>query len=258
MNSLLPIKSQMMGVESTNTTRLLNLLSWKADIVNHAVDRTWIIEKANNRSYLQQRISLQQLKMWNTFRTVPKERQLVEEGSGGVTIDVYPGNWTHDTLAAYLNAMWAEKNVVRTITWDPYQLRFIICPKVTLASNSTINSLLGFPEGRVVDANISSFPPMELYGIPYINVYTNFTMNNIPISEYLCSIPVNSKYGEFVFFTNYDNSMSTLVLDPDITNVRVTLTDPRGNLLDYPETLDWDVVLALQRMLPEGFTPLEQ
>jgi len=47
------------------------------------------------------------------------------------------------------------------------------------------------------------------------------------------------------------------VLDPDITNVRMVLTDHKGNLLDYPDALDWEAVLALQATLPEGFSPLE-
>lgn len=250
MNSLLPTTRQFMGVESTNTTRLLALKSWKAEIQTHASDKTWIIEKANHRSYLQQRVSLQQLKMWNAFRTVPKDVTL-----NGIT--VFSGNWDHDTLASFLNTEWAANAQSQTITWDPYQLRFILCPPLTINAGSTINQYLGFPDGEVTDAHLSEFPPMDLFGIPYINVHTNFTMNNIPVSEYLCSVPVTVGYGQYIFYVNYDNSMSALVLDPDITNVRMILTDHKGNLLDYPDTLDWEAVLALQATLPEGFAPLE-
>jgi hypothetical protein len=179
----------------------------------------------------------------------------------GVT--VFKGNWDHDLLVNFLNSEWTSMYEAgtmawkQTITWDPYQLRFILCPPLDIDAGSTLNSYLGFPDGEVKDANISEFPPMDLFGIPYINVHTNFTMNTIPVSEYLCSVPVNGKYGEYIFFTNYDNSMSTLVLDPDITNVRVVLTDHKGRLLDYPESLDWEAVIALQATMPEGFAPLE-
>lgn len=259
MNSLLPTTKQFMGVESTNTTRLLALKSWKAEIQNHAVDRTWIIEKANHRSYLQQRVSLQQLKLWNVFRTVPKEITLIDANNPlpSGTTTVFSGNWNHDTLANYLNSVWSAEGISRTITWDPYQLRFIICPPMDISGSSTINKYLGFPDGDVFQANVSEFPATDLFGIPYINIHTNFTMNNIPVSEYLCSVPINAAFGEFIFYVNYDNSMSTLVLDPDITNVRMILTDHKGNLLDYPESLDWEAVLALQATLPEGYAPLE-
>lgn len=197
--------------------------------------------------------------MWNAFLTVPKEVALVDanDTSAAGTIKVFPGNWDHETLAAYLNSEWSLNGVDRTITWDPYQLRFIICPAMDLSSLSTINRFLGFPDGEVFQAYVSEFPPMDLFGIPYINIHTNFTMNNIPVSEYLCSVPIDVPYGQFIFYVNNDNSMSTLVLDPDITNVRVILTDHKGNLLDFHEALEWEAVLALQATLPEGFAPLE-
>lgn len=197
--------------------------------------------------------------MWNTFRTVPKEVSLVDanDTTQAGTVTVFPGNWDHETLAAYLNSEWATNGIDRTITWDPYQLRFIICPAMDLSGLSTLNRFLGFPDGEVFQANISEFPPMDLFGIPYINVHTNFTMNNIPVSEYLCSVPIDVSYGQFIFYINNDNSMSSLVLDPDITNVRVVLTDHKGNLLDFHESLEWEAVMALQATLPEGFAPLE-
>jgi hypothetical protein len=184
--------------------------------------------------------------------------KLVNANDPAQTITVYPGNWDHETLANFLNAEWFSMGVNQTITWDPYQLRFIICPPMDLSSESTINKFLGFPEGETIyQANISEFPPVELYGIPYINIHTNFTMNNIPVSEYLCSIPTGVPYGQHIFFYNSDPAMSTLVLDPDITNVRVILTDHKGNLLEYSEELDWEIVLSMQATLPEGFAPLE-
>jgi len=175
-------------------------------------------------------------------------------------ITVYAGNWDHDSLANFLNAEWASQTppITQTITWDPYQLRFILCPPMDISRTSTINKFLGFPGGETIwGADISEFPPVELFGIPYINIHTNFTMNNIPVSEYLCSIPITVPYGQHVFYFNSDPSMSTLVLDPDITNVRVILTDHKGNLLEYSEELDWEIVLSMQATLPEGFAPLE-
>jgi hypothetical protein len=242
--------AQFTGIESTNTTRLLVLKSWKADLNNHAVDKTWILEKANHRSYLQQRISLQQLKIWNMFRTVPKSLKLV---LGTTSIDIFPGNWDHESLAAFVTS----KLTNITMTWDPYNLQFVICPPTNIGVDSTANKLFGFPDGPQLAANISEFPPVDLFGPPYINIHTNFTMNNIPASEYLCSVPLTSGYGSHIFYYNTDNSMSTLVLDPDINHIRVILSDHKGNLLEYSDELDWEIVLAMQAVIPEGFAPLE-
>lgn len=242
--------AQFTGIESTNTTRLLILKSWKAELNNHAVDKMWILDKANKRSYLQQRISLQQLKIWNTFRTVPKSLKLV---LAGTTIDIFPGNWNHSAIANYVTS----KLTGITVTWDPYQLRFTICPPSNIGAESTANKLFGFPDGEILAANISEFPPVDLFGPPYINIHTNFTMNNIPASEYLCSVPLTSGYGTHIFYYNTDNSMSTLVLDPDINHIRVILTDHKGDLLEYSDELDWEIVLAMQAVVPEGFAPLE-
>ena len=256
--SFLQTTQQLAGIESINTTRLIHLKSWQADINNSATDKTWVIPKANKRSYLQHRISLQQLKMWNTFKTIPNDITLqVQVGTKSIDMPVFSGNWPPDALAYYLSSSYLASDAVN-ITWDPYQLRFVFCPGIIVLPNKN-NKYIGFPEsgsdGQVVQ--ISEFPPVNLFGVPAITVWTNFTMNNIPVSDYLCCVPVGVPYGSYIHFTNYDNSMSSLCLDPDINHIRVILKDDHGDLLDYPESLDWEVVLALQPTVPEGFAPLE-
>jgi hypothetical protein len=82
-------------------------------------------------------------------------------------------------------------------------------------------------------------------------------MNNIPVSQFLACVPINTTYGGYIFHTNYDNSESTLCLESDITNIRVILRDDYGNNLEYPDALDWEITLAMIPTIPEGFAPLE-
>lgn len=252
--SSLQMTQQFMGVESINTTRLIILKSWLADITTHPVSKTWVIEKANKRSYLQHRISIQTLQIWHAFRSIPNDVELILED--GTIIPIFAGNWTPDTLANYLSSKLTTQGI--TVSYDPYQFQFRFCPPISIGESSTANPYIGFPLGAKIEAtNHSAFPPVALQGPTCINVWTNFTMNNIPVSQLLQCIPITVDYGKNIYFTNYDNSMSTLCLESDITNVTVTLRDEYGNILDYPDGLHWTITFALQSTIPEGFAPLE-
>lgn len=177
----------------------------------------------------------------------------------GQSIDVFTGNWTEDTLANYLTQQLQTvlNNTTQTVTYDPYQMRFVFCPPINIASTSTINPWLGLPQGEILNANISSFPPVLLRGPQCIYVYTNFTMNNIPINHFMACVPIGTTYGNHIHFTNYDVSESALVLDPHIDNVTISLQDEYGNELEYYYELPWEVILSVQSTVPEGFSPLE-
>lgn len=249
----LQMTQQFMGAESIGTTRLINLKSWLADINNSPVDKTWVVEKANKRTYLQQRIGVQTLKIWHTFKSIKKDVELVLL-NGTTRVPIFKGNWTEDTLANYLTS----KLPGTTVSYDPYQFQFRFCPSISISKESTANAYLGFPSGNdIINVNTSSFPPVALRGPQCVNVWTNFTMNNIPVSQFLACIPISVSYGQYLFWSNYDNRESTLCLESDITNIRVILKDDHGNDLEYPEELEWELILALTSTVPEGFASLE-
>jgi hypothetical protein len=251
-NSFLQTTQQLAGVESIGTTRLINLRSWQADIHNSSVDKIWVMEKINKRSYLQQKIGVQILKIWHTFQSIPNSVELVL--STGLRVPIFKGNWTEDTLANYLTTNLPGI----AVSYDPYQFQFRFCPSISLASDSTANPYLGFPLGQeVLATQQSAFPPVALRGPQCINIWTNFTMNNIPVSQFLACIPINTTYGNYIIHTNYDSSESTLCLESDITNIRVILKDDYGNDLFYPDQLGWEIVFAMVSTIPEGFSPLE-
>ena len=260
-NSFPRTTQQFAGSEYINTIRLLHLKSKHCDISKSPVDKVWVIPKANKRTYLQQKISVQQLKLWHVFKNINTDLTLTlidPTTANTSTVDIYPGFWPPDALANYLTNQFTQNGLDVNIYYDPYQLRFTFCPAMAISPLSTAQKYLGFPELDTPQlVSVSQFPPVLLKGIQNIHIYSNFTMNNIPVSDYLCSIPVTVPYGEYINFTNYDNSQSSLCLDPDVSYVRLTLRDEDGNQLDYPEELHWEVVLAMQSTVPDGFAPLE-
>lgn len=247
----LPTTQQFAGNESIGTTRLISLKSWQADLDTHPLDKTWVIPKANRRSYLQNKILLQSLKIWNTFKSIPSPVSL---NTPTKTIQIFAGNWTPETLANFLTAQLGDI----TVTWDPYQFQFSFCPEITILETSSALPYLGFPEATAqTSVQISQYPPVKLKGPVCLNVFTNFTMDTIPFSSFLTCVPLSVPFGEHLFYQQHDDSQSILCLDSDIQYIRVSLRDDRGNLLDYPPELDWEVILILQTVIPEGFAALE-
>jgi len=167
---------------------------------------------------------------------------------------VFSGNWTEVSLANYLETQIGGN---QKVAWDSYNLRFVFCPAINIDATSTINKYIGFPDGEILNAGISVFPPVALKGPPCINIWTNFTMNTIPVSHFLACVPLRYKYGEYIVYENYNNSQAALILDPDIDSVRIILKDDKDNELQYYDELSWEIILGMQSTIPEGFAPLE-
>lgn len=258
----LNLARQVAGTEYTNITRLLILRSWKADIHNGPVDKMWLLDKTNRRSYMQQKISLQQLKIWHTFPTIRETQTLTilnPYPRDPTTYTIFPGNWSPESLANYLTTFLSVDYGV-SVTYDPYQLKFNFCPAgIDIDGSSTLLPYLGFPEGETIyNVNVSAHAPYLLFGPTTINVWSNFTMNTIPYSEYLCSIPISPYvYGQHIAVSNYDNSMGSLCLDHDIHEIRIVLKDEFDRILPYDNALPWEITLAMMPVPPEGFAPLD-
>lgn len=198
--------------------------------------------------------------IWHMFKSVPFDLYL--QLSNGGLIQVFAGNWTPETLANYLQTkiQAALGNTTQKVTYDPYQFRFLFCPAIQITENSTLNPYIGVRHnnpGEIQSIQISEFPPFLLRGPQCIYVKTNFTMNNIPVNHFLACVPINTTYGNYIQFTNYDNSEAALVLDSHIDNITVTLEDEYGQELEYSDYLNWEIVLSVQATVPEGFAPLE-
>lgn len=264
--SFLQTTQQLAGTESISTTRLLILNSAQASnkFGNSPVDLGWTVPKAHKRSYLQQKILLQKLHIWHTFKSVPEDvsLSLLLPGNIPTRVPIFKGNWTEETLANYLTTKIAEAAGVPittppiAISYDPYQLAFLFCPSIEILEDSTANKYLGFHDGAVGPTQISQFPPVALKGPTCINVWTNLTINNIPLSSFLTCVPINVSYGGHIYYDNNDNSEAVLSLDSELRFIRLTLRDEHGRLLEYPDNLVWEAQLGLQATIPEGFSPL--
>lgn len=180
-------------------------------------------------------------------------------------VPIFKGNWTHNALANYLTSKLTLAGAPLTsggarqpivVTYDPYQLSFAFCPSIALDSTSQGNKYLGFAEGAVSGTSTSQFPPVILNGPTCINIFTNMTINNIPISNFLTCVPITVPYGSHISYDNNDFSEASLSLDNDIRFVRLTLEDEYGNPLEYPQQLLWEAQLSLQGTVPDGFSPI--
>ena len=180
--------------------------------------------------------------------------------NGKITlVPIFQGNWTHNALANYLTSKLTtarDDGGSIVVTYDPYQLNFVFCPSIALDSSSKGNKYLGFNDGAVLETQTSAFPPVILNGPTCINVYTNLTINNVPLNNFLACIHINVPYGQHIHYENNDNSEAALSLDQDIRFIRLTLRDEYGNLLEYPSNLLWEAQMGLQSTVPNGFSPL--
>lgn len=264
--NFLQTTQQLAGTESINTTRLLILNSARANnrFGNSPVDLGWAVPRAHKRSYMQQRVILQKLHMWHTFPSVPEPVQLAIRLTDGreIRVPIFKGNWTEETLANYLQTKIAEEAGTPAtppiaISYDPYQLAFYFCPSINILEDSTANKYLGFHDGAVETTQQSQFPPVSLKGPTCINIWTNLTINNVPLSSYLTCVPIQDRsYGSHIYYENNDNSTAVLSLDSELRFIRLTLRDEHGRLLDYPDNLTWEAHLGLQATVPDGFSPL--
>lgn len=268
-NNFLQMTQQLAGTESINTTRLLSLKSTQAGVrfSQSNTDLGWVIPKAHKRSYLQQKILLQKFHIWNVFKSVPQDTQITVKASDGILtlVPIFKGNWTHNALANYLTSKLTLAGAPLTVggarqpiivTYDPYQLSFAFCPSIALDGTSEGNKYLGFNDGAISTRSSSDFPPVILNGPTCINIYTNMTINNIPVSNFLTCIPINVPYGSHISYDNNDFSEATLAMDTDIRFIRLTLRDEYDNALEYPNELMWEAQLSLQATIPDGFSPL--
>lgn len=268
-NNFLLTTQQLAGTESISTTRLLSLKNTQAGVKfsSSNTDLGWVIPKAHKRSYLQQRVLLQKLHIWNVFKSVPQDTQITVKATDGklTLVPIFAGNWTHNAMANYLTSKLTLAGAPLTtggarqpivVTYDPYQLSFVFCPSISLDATSQGNKYLGFTDGSVATTSTSQFPPVILNGPSCINIFTNLTINNIPVSNFLGCVPINVPYGCHISYDNNDFSEASLSLDNDIRFIRLTLRDEYGNLLEYPSGLLWEAQLSLQATVPDGFSPL--
>jgi hypothetical protein len=113
---------------------------------------------------------------------------------------------------------------------------------------------------------------VNLSGVTGINIQSNLSINNIPISGWLGYLPVNVPYGSLFSYEDHQGT-PRLCMNHTISNITIQLMDQDGNDLAqtycipavepsnpyYEFAYDhflpaWEMVLALQVVTYDGFS----
>jgi hypothetical protein len=102
--------------------------------------------------------------------------------------------------------------------------------------------------------------------IQQINIESNLSINNVPVSGRLLTVPVLESYSELINYYDPDGTYKSHCLDHILQRIEIRLTDEGGNsLASYLETLSgvpplqypsWSICLAVDEIINEGFENL--
>jgi hypothetical protein len=167
-------------------------------------------------------------------------------------VTIPAGNYDPCQIARYINdKLYPE---VETVCYDPQSLVFRFCPGINIvAADSTAQSLLGFKPGVDYTQATESVLPVQLSGPRRIIVETNLRLYNIPISGRLAVFPVLQRFGEVIHYDNFSSTYNHLCMDQHFQNIRIRLTDEKGDPLQGVEEEPWDILISFEPIDNPGF-----
>jgi hypothetical protein len=131
---------------------------------------------------------------------------------------------------------------------------FRFCPGINIINQgTTAQAILGFKPGRDYIGATESVLPVQLYGPNRIIVDTNLQLYNIPISGRLAVFPVTKSYGEMLHYDNFGSTYNHLCMDQHFHHIHIRLTDEKGELLQAPEEIPWDILISFEPIDNPGF-----
>lgn len=277
----------------TSTFRLLKLRSDQADTHYSPTHKMWLIPTITANPGVQFKFTIRSFKIFNAFRNFPKEKRLAIK-IDDFTAKLYtvpPGNYSAEELAQILTYKMSgdtETNCVN-VTYDSSNNAMNFDPAITLSFGNyeypnEIYQEIGVPEPDFTaktGLEIFRFPmtkspvPVNLSGVTGINIQSNLSINNIPISGWLGYLPMNVPYGQLYSYEDHQGT-PRLCMNHTISNITIQLMDQDGNDLgekycipDVPSTTEyhdsyyqfayqnflpaWEIVLALQVVSYDGF-----
>lgn len=238
--------------ETTNTFRRIYLNSEHAHISYSPFHKMWTLPPLLTDSKTRFRISVEKVSLFHTFPSCPDYRYITYVTSdypfATNTIVIPPGDWNAISFAEELTNAMAD-DVKITVTFDMATLKFTFDPALPLYATNAA-SLLGITESTIYGTYSESEVPVNFVSVTDINVVSNWTVNNMPVSNQMCNFPVNADFSEMISYWN-PYSIPELVLDHDIRHVELYLTDHNNVLLSeycekntsYPP---WSVTLCVQ------------
>ena len=155
-------------------------------------------------------------------------------------INLVVGNYNVNTLKSHLIELMGNSFV---ITYVSKTNKFIFTHSTydfTFLSSSNCFEILGFKDKFNYSSNdfiLTSTISINLFTIKNIYVCSdNFILNNIDSNNHnksniICSIPVNGSMNSILFYE--DNTKHLVYKLGNIQNLRLTLTDEDGELIDF-------------------------
>jgi hypothetical protein len=156
------------------------------------------------------------------------------------SINLTFGNYNVNTLKAHLIELIGE---LFSITYVAKTNKFIFTHSTDdfiFLSSSNCFEILGFKDNfnySSIDYSLTSTISINLFTIKNIYVCSNnFILNNIDSNNHnksniICSIPVNGSMNSILFYE--DNTKHLVHKLDNITNLRISLTDEDGELIDF-------------------------
>jgi hypothetical protein len=156
------------------------------------------------------------------------------------SVNLTLGNYNVNTLKSHLIELIGDLFI---ITYVAKTNKFIFTHSTydfSFLSSSNCFEILGFKDNfnyTSIDFILTSTISINLFTVKNIYVCSNnFILNNIDSNNHnksniICSIPVNGSMNSILFYA--DNTKHLVHKLDNLTNLRITLTDEDGELIDF-------------------------
>lgn len=274
------------GSPITSISRQLRLRSDQAFASQSPTSKTWKILGLNANPEVQYKVAVQTFRIKNVFPNIPQPVFLIVfDPPSGITTAVIipPGQYDGDELAQMITYKFSEQTATKgySVAFDSKNHLMQFTPAIVFAPGDPqqgyTNGLLtqiGLPanEPSIFGKYISrSLIPCDLTGVSFININTDWSFFNVPISGWLGSYEMEAKFGELNKFKDGDEF---LCMNNNLDSITVSLTDQNGVDLSmgyiYIDSVDpqlqeigfqtyiptWEIVLSIEETGFEGFQKL--
>jgi hypothetical protein len=119
-------------------------------------------------------------------------------------------------------------------------------------NSSSLMSVIGFPKSTDYTSSgnvLTALYPFNFYGIPRINIRSStFNLKNVDSNERgqtrtIASVPVNSSYGNKIFYTNYTHYKS-IIKNDNLQSINIEIQDDNYNYINF-NNVDWTITLQV-------------
>jgi hypothetical protein len=249
---------------ATNIKRQIFLSSSLADFNLSPHHKIWILPETLNDDKHQYLVNIRTLKFFHLYPSLVAdgviEYYVSMDQAIPTTVTVNRGNWDAYSLANYLTDQMSGDSI--KVYYDSGLLKFVFDTSIYIHYiNDEMAKLLGFPEGfkssdysdMAVDRSIGV---IDMCPLKCVNVRTNMSVYNLPVSSILNQFPVDGNYGDHLIIENPITNTVPLVMDHLIKAIEVELLDESNSSLDNflessevdYEIPEWSLTLEIQEI----------